>query len=167
MRVDQKERVSEAFCEVMEKLAFMFGELTPKTDLPQTGSTYIQASMTFIGDMTGTLSLMVPEALGPVITANVLGMEPDDELVVARAMDTLKEVLNVTCGQVLIALAGERPIFDLSIPAVSRLDRAEWSSLVDDPETLGFLVDDNPVLLRLSLEDGGGQGSKGSRIISR
>jgi CheY-like chemotaxis protein len=46
----------------------------------------------------------------------------EDDLVRERALDSLKEMLNVTCGQLLTSFAGEGPVFDLSIPTVAELD---------------------------------------------
>ena len=153
MKVDQRERVSKIFCEVMEKFAFMFGELTPKEDLLQTPSTYVRASMTFDGELAGRMTLIVPEALCAVIAANVLGIEPDDALVAARALDALKEILNITCGHVVTDLVGEQPVFELSIPVVSKLDEGEWPSSLENPDSLVFLFDDNPVLLQFTVSN--------------
>ncbi len=152
MRTDQRELVSEAFRLVFEKLAFMFGEPAAKEELPQPASGCVQTEMSFRGAMNGTLALAVPAEMCTEIAANVLGMEPDDDLVAVQATDALKEVLNVTCGRVLTALAGDRPVFDMSVPVTSRLDDVGWTALLNEPETVGFLVDDNPVLLQLSLE---------------
>ena len=150
MQVEQNELVSDVFCEVLEKLAFMFGEAVEKEELASDTSEYIRAMMSFTGAMSGKLGLVVPKEMCPEIAANVLGMDPDDELVAAQAIDALKEVLNVVCGNVLTALAGERAMFDLSVPEISTLNAAEWTTTLHEPQTWAFLVDDIPVLLELS-----------------
>jgi chemotaxis protein CheY-P-specific phosphatase CheC len=163
MAANQKEIVEEVFCDVIGKLAFMFGEVTPKEDLPRKGSTtYVRTSMSFSGGLAGDLALAVPEEACPEIAANALGMEPDNDRVMERGLDALKEVLNVACGRILTALAGEEAMFDMSIPVISKLDATAWSALVDDPDSFGFLADDHPVLLTLSLEEDNGGGSSGS-----
>jgi chemotaxis protein CheY-P-specific phosphatase CheC len=151
MKTDRQEIVGEAFREVIGKFAFMFSELTSKGDLPRRRSRYIRASMTFTGAMTGELALVVPEPMCPEIAANVLGVEPDGGVTMAQGTDALKEVLNVTCGRVLTAMAGKKPVFNLSVPVVSKVDASGWAAVVDSPDSLGFLVDENPVLLLLSL----------------
>ncbi len=152
MRSDRAELVGNAFLDVIEKLAFMFGEPVYKDEAAEAPFNAVQARMSFRGAMSGSLLLAVPSQLCPEMAANVLGTEPDEEIALERATDTLKEVLNVTCGNVLTALAGEEPVFELSIPEVSELDVAKWGTLLDDPNTLSFLVDARPVLLNLELE---------------
>jgi hypothetical protein len=58
----------------------------------------------------------------------------------------------VICGNVLTAIAGEGPVFDLSVPTVSNLDGQAWSARLNEPDTCVFLVDDSPVLVHLSSE---------------
>jgi len=151
MQVPDREVLSAAFCGVAEKLAFMFGEPVEKEDLGAAPPEVVLASMTFSGHTDGGLVIAVPADMCAEIAANILGMEPDDEAVCARSIDALKEVLNVTCGHVLTALAGEQPLFDLSVPVVERTDAAGWRALLDRPTTAAFIVDDNPVLLELRL----------------
>jgi len=144
--------LGEVFCDVLEKLAFMFGEPVSREELPEPGPENVRAAMTFSGNMSGSLALAVPADMCVEIAANVLGMDPDDEIVASRGIDALKEVLNVVCGQVLTAIAGEEPIFDLSVPSVETLDPDGWNNLLNESTTAPFLVDDRPVLLQLSLE---------------
>ncbi len=153
MQTERRELLSEVFCDVLEKFAFMFGEPTPKEDLPREATEYIEVRMDFVGPTQGSLVLVVPAEMCEEIAANVLGMEPEDDLVRKQALDALKEVLNVTCGHVLTSIAGEEPVFDLTIPVVAEIDATAWEEFLNDPETLSFIVDDNPTALRFSMED--------------
>jgi len=153
MQTERKEVLNQVFCDVFERLAFMFGEPTPKEDLPEDSTEFVQVKMGFNGPTQGSLEFVVPVEMCEEIAANVLGMDPDDELVRERALDSLKEMLNVTCGQLLTSIAGEGPVFDLSIPSVTDLDRAGWAGFLSDPETLTFLVDDSPAALRFAMEE--------------
>ena len=107
--------------------------------------------MTFAGEMSGTIALALPQGMCDEIAANVMGLDPDEVGDEHRA-DAVKEVLNVTCGNVLTALAGEKPVFDLSIPQVEPIDADGWAKLAADDDVAGVQVDDYPVLLRLSLK---------------
>jgi len=151
MQKEHKEILSKIFCNMLEKLTFMFGELVERDELLPQGVDYVQASMTFSGKMSGALSLTVPSFMCTKIAANVLGMEVDDELVMARGTDALREVLNVTCGNVLTAIAGQEPIFNLTVPTISNVNPDAWETLSNDSNTMCFLVDDTPVLLNLAL----------------
>ena len=148
MLTEQSQLIAEVFCEVMEKLAFMFGEPVGKQEATSSEAEYVQTKMTYSGQSTGMLALTVPASMCPQIAANVLGMDSHDDEAMASSVDALKEVLNVTCGHVLTALAGETPVFDLSVPQTSALDASQWTDLLERPDTLALSVDDNPVLLQ-------------------
>ena len=151
MKSEQKELLSNVFCDALEKLAFMFGEPAGGDELSPTGNKYLTAGMTFTGDMSGEISITVAEEMCMEIAANILGINTGDEQAMNLAIDSLKEVLNVTCGQVLTAIAGEKALINLSIPQVSELDASGWTEMMNKTETIGFLVDDYPVLLSFSL----------------
>ena len=150
MLTGQSQLVAEVFCEVMEKLAFMFGEPAGKEKSVPTEQAYIQTRMTYTGETSGMLALTVPASLCPQIAANVLGIDPDDERAAAASLDALKEVLNVTCGHVLTAMAGETPVFDLSVPRTSTLDLNQWTDLLARPDTVALSVEDSVVLLEFA-----------------
>lgn len=153
MQSEQRKLLCEVFCDVFEKLAFMFGEPTPSEDMPREMTEFIEVKMGFVGPTQGTLELVVPVEMCEEIAANVLGMDPEDDLVRERALDSLKEMLNVTCGHILTSTAGEGPVFDLTVPTVTEIGADAWNKLLDDPETLSFLVDDSPAALRFTMEE--------------
>lgn len=145
--------VTEVFCDVVESLAFMFGEAADEDELPASAAGYILATMSFSGPMTGRIELAVPREMRVEIAANVLGVDPDDEQAVSGADDALKELLNVTCGQVLTRLAGEEPVFDLSVPVVSDLGDVAWTAMTQAPDVAKVVVDESPALLRLAIAE--------------
>jgi len=151
MNNERSELLSSVFCDALEKLAFMFGEPAGRDELSPTGKKYLTAGMTFSGGISGKISITVAEEMCMEIAANILGINADEEQAMNLAIDSLKEVLNVTCGQVLTAIAGEKALIDLSIPQVSELDASGWMETMNKTETIGFLVDDYPVLLSFSL----------------
>ena len=154
MEVNYKEMLNEVFTDICEKLAFMFTEIPDDEEFPEEILDPVKASMTFVGPFKGSLALVVPNEMCPEIAANVLGLDPDDEMMTeSAANDALKEMLNVTCGHVLTSIAGEEPVFDLSVPEVSSLDKDAWKAIYDSPTTCALLVDDSPVLLYLVLEE--------------
>jgi len=146
---EQLEIVSEVFCDVIEKMAFMFGENVAATDLPMSSQRYFLAQMSFDGEREGVLCMAVPVEMCIEVAANVLGVDPDDDFAQDESCDALKEVLNVTCGNLLTALAGEEPVFNLHPPEVSELDEAGWQALLEEEGSIAFNVDENPVLLHL------------------
>lgn len=147
---NHRELLTQIFCDVLENFAFMFGDPVEIEDLPPSDSGFLEARMTFRGKAHGTLVLAVSSGVVTEIAASILGTEPDDEATAGRARDALKEVLNVTCGHVLSALAGEEA-FDLTPPTVTDLDEAGWSAHLADPDVATFSIEDNPAILRLIL----------------
>ena len=148
MKRDMTKSLSKTFCNIIEKLAFMFGEPVDKIDLPASeGQEYVRAEMAYNGPLAGSLAIMMPRDLCPEIAANVLGAERFDSTAAEHANDALKELLNVICGNILTAVAGEEPVFDLSVPSVSTADEIGWDDFLKRPETVAFLIDGTPVLL--------------------
>ena len=143
----------EVFCDVAEKTAFMLADPLEKDDLEEAGGPCVQVVMHFTGGMKGSVSIAAPEGMKSELAANILGMDADNPTVAAQADDALKELLNVTCGNLLTAIAGEGTVFDLSLPEIADLEEDTWQSLVADDETIAFDVDDHLVLLRFEVEE--------------
>lgn len=144
--------VSATFLEVVEQLTFMFGEPTHKSALLDVDGDYVLAQLSFTGDVAGTLSLAVPGACVPEIAANILGLEPEEVEPDSMAADSLGEMLNVICGHVIMAIAGKRADFRLGSPRVVAATPEFLAARVDDPDWLGFTLEENAVLLGLVTE---------------
>lgn len=152
MREQVLATVSSTFLEVVEQLTFMFGEPTRKSALRDADGDYVLAQISFTGDVAGTLSLAVPGSCVPGIAANILGLEPEEMEADAMAMDSLGEMLNVICGHVIMAIAGKRADFRLGSPRVVAATPGFLAARVDDPDWLGFMIEENTVLLGLVTE---------------
>lgn len=148
MPEDHSEELTRVFNEVLEQFAFMFADPPDSEDINLEEDIAV-ASMSFQNASAGRLELIVPQSMGPVLSANVLGLDPDDELVLKAPYDALKELLNVTCGNILTAIAGDELVFDLTVPVVEERDREEWNALRARDNTIFCFVDDYPVLLHL------------------
>lgn len=153
MKPEHNEVIEKVFCEVLEKFAFMFVEPAERNDLSLADETFLMADMRFSGEINGTLKLAVPGELSLEIAANILGIDPeqieDDE----RAKDAIREVLNVTCGHLMTEISGDKPVFNLSVPNVEYLPHAKWDLLLQEPGTIGFLIEDRPAALMFHVED--------------
>jgi chemotaxis protein CheY-P-specific phosphatase CheC len=150
MSDDHRKMLASVFCEVLENQAYLFGD--PTDEAPLYPGDVVMARMEFKGPFRGSLSLALPQALCPEIAANVLGLEPDDDEAVAGAEDAFKELLNVTCGQVLTKMAGEDPVFDLTVPTVELLLEDGWKALAAQLGTVAIDIDEVPAMLCLTLE---------------
>lgn len=154
MNPDHSETLTRVFTEVLEQLAFMFVELPDSdSDVAPAPPDPVSANMSFRGPFSGTVILAVPREMAPVLAANVLGLDPDDELGLQAARDALKELLNVICGNVLTAIAGDEPVFDLTVPEVEDYSDEAWDELAARPGTVYCIADEFPVLLNLEIRE--------------
>lgn len=150
------EMVREVFAQVLEKQVFMFVEELAPEAFPPDESEWVEARMAFTGPFNGRLSLALPKGAEMEMAANFLGKDVDDPEVAGCAEDALKEILNVVCGHLLTTLAGEEPVFDLSIPKVFPLSQQECEAIAANPEVHGFDMEGRPVLLRFECSEGNG-----------
>lgn len=152
MNPDHAETLTRVFTEVLEQLAFMFVETPDTTETPESEH-LVATSMAFRGPCSGKVTLAAPREMAPVLAANVLGLDPGEDLGIQASYDALKELLNVTCGNVLTAIAGDEPVFDLTVPEVMEFSSDAWTDLAEQPGTIYCLVDDFPVLLQLEIQE--------------
>jgi CheY-specific phosphatase CheX len=153
MEANSSELLTTVFPAVAESMTFMFADPIAPTDIPSDAAEYVQASMGFVGPVRGSLVLAVPSDKCSLIASNILGLDANDKAVTERAHDAIKELLNVTCGQVLTAMAGETPVFDLTVPSIRILSTEEWQSFLVSQGSVTFMMDDSPVALQLTVED--------------
>ncbi len=153
MENNKDEILLDVVCEVLEKIAFMFAEPLPKEELMFDDKGLIKASMNFSGELSGSISIIIPDDMSLELASNIMGVEPDDESIKDQALDSLKEVLNVICGQFLTSFGGDEPIFDLTIPEISSSDNKNVDEMIQSPNSLGFLVDEHSVLVQVIIDN--------------
>jgi CheY-specific phosphatase CheX len=139
--------ISGVFREILEKQVFMFADPARREDAAFAGGGYVAATMGFRGEVDGRVALAVPVSLVGEIAANFLGLDAADPIVVAGSRDACKELLNITCGNMLTALRGEAPVFDLTIPETAEVDAETVADWAARPESLLFEMEGEPVLL--------------------
>ncbi len=152
MNAETRTRVGEVLCEVIERMAFMFGDPVEKSLIPPDAAPALQVDMEFNGPVGGRLTVASPLDAAVEIAANILGREPDDPVAALCAPDAFGELINVVCGALLTELAGTEPVFRLTVPRACRIGTESWNELRDAPDTDAFLVDGHPLLFRLVLE---------------
>jgi len=142
------------FCKVLEKQAFLFPDKTPAAELPPQSGDMLCADITFHGDSgSGKISFYAPEAMCREIAANTLGTESDSEEAIANAPDSLKEMLNMVCGNFLTDFAGEEAVFDLTVPSVGPISKEDWSAVLSNPDALCYCADDYAIVCVLTTQE--------------
>jgi CheY-specific phosphatase CheX len=137
-------------CDVFEQLAFMFGEIIEKDDVSCDSNSFLRAHMSFKGDRTGTVEIVLPAELAETLAINILGIDDSDNIEPGTSEDAVKELLNTVCGRLLTVLYGEEAVFDLSVPSTSVLDNQQWKSALDSKSYSAIDIEDNPVLALVS-----------------
>ncbi len=151
---DKRRVIGEVFESVLQNLAFMFVEAVEKETLQNTESPqdfpekFVKATMAFSGPKQGWVNLMVPEELAKELAANIIGKELEKNISQKHLQDALKEVLNVTCGNLLSAVVGTQQVFDAASPALTEHDQKGWSAFLLEPESIPFMVEDWPAILQ-------------------
>lgn len=147
MNENPEQVLLEVFTDILESQAFMFSDMLD--EVPSFPGHSILVGIRFSGPIQGELCMAMPVDLSLQVAANMLGLEPEDELAEHRANDAVKELLNVACGHVLTGLAGEEPVFDLAVPTLMALDEIGWNKFVHAPGCMALSVEDVPVVVRL------------------
>lgn len=150
MKTEYEEAILRVVPDVMEKMAFMFADPADKENLCAVEDELVSVRMTFSGPFNGELDLVAPVSICPSLAENILGEFNEENP--EKAYDALKEVLNVICGNLLIEIAGEQPVFDLTVPQISPVERAEWDIRLQDPDVLAFQVEDQPLLFSFQVK---------------
>ncbi len=151
---EKRRVIGEVFESVLQNLAFMFVESVERETLQSLDSAedapekFVKASMAFSGPKHGWVNLMVPEELGKELAANIIGKELDKNISQKHLQDALKEVLNVTCGNLLSAVVGSKQVFDAASPALTEHDRKGWAAFLAEPASITFMVEDWPAILQ-------------------
>lgn len=142
--------IDAVFLDVVERLAFMFGDSCEPEEIDGYEGTWVSASVAYRAAGSGVLSLVVPTTMCAEIAANILGLEPEDIAGVAIAEDALKEMLNVVAGHVVPALGAQDDDFELEVPRILRLDAEQCRTLARSAGTVCFDLDGTPVMLVLA-----------------
>lgn len=146
------ERMHEIVQQVIEPLSFMFVEPVEHTLLLSPDDP-IEVRMVFSGDFCGELALLAPSALARELCANMLGADVCDIIAGDRALDALKELVNVLCGHIVTEIAGEGPAFNLQPPDCGPANLEQWDSVLPCRQAYGFTFDEYPVLIALSVAE--------------
>ena len=76
----------------------------------------------------------------------LLGLDEEEKDIVVEPTDALAELINIVCGQFLTKVYGDTPVFDLSLPSISKIDEEEWKDLIENKQTISIMIDDVPAI---------------------
>lgn len=103
--------------EVFETMIFMDLEESSETDQHIEGNALL-GSITFTGSLEGCLTICCSVVSAKTIAANMLGMDPSEQLSEEEICDAIGEVANMVMGSVKSRLADSVGDLQVSIPSV-------------------------------------------------
>ena len=122
MRAELEDIMSQVTIDTLEKLAFMFAFSDESGEDPPRDST-VAGSVSFTGPFSGTRIVMISIEVLQELAANMLGLDDGEEATQDHQFDALKETMNVICGNLLPAIAGDEVVFDINVPMVLPADQ--------------------------------------------
>ena len=129
--------------ETLEKLAFLFA--FPDDDRVNDGpAPAMTGRVDFNGHFSGELIMRISHSAVTELAVNMLGLDDDCEIAASEQQDAFMEMLNVICGNLLPAIAGDKVEFNIGPPVVLSEDEAEIELNKKKPLCV----------VRLMLEDG-------------
>ena len=117
MRAKLEETMSQVTIDTLEKLAFMFA-FPDESEEGRSGDSMVTGSISFTGPFSGTLLVTMSTEVLQELTGNMLGLDDDEETTEDHRSDALKETMNIVCGNLLPAIAGDEVVFDIGVPKV-------------------------------------------------
>jgi CheY-specific phosphatase CheX len=129
--------------ETLEKLAFLFAFSDDErvNDGPEPAVT---GRVDFNGYFSGVLMMRISQGAVAELAVNMLGLDDDSKISDDEQQDAFKEMLNVICGNLLPAIAGDQREFSIGPPLI----------LSEDETRVEFGKKDPLCVARLMLEDG-------------
>ncbi len=153
MNPEQRKKVQVIVADVFKTMAFMFAEPMDGAEmapLTRDKGDWVKAWMEFRGPSVGSLTMFFPAELCSLIAASVLGIDSGHEKAAARGRDAVAELLNVVCGHILTGFAGEKPVFDLTVPQAADIEPTEVEALCcGNCDALAFSVEGKPLFIAL------------------
>ncbi len=123
MSEKMKAILTQTAIKTFEELVFLFAFAEAEADTSQAKGVAV-ARVGFSGDFSGTLDIKLSAEVLPELTANMLGVDDDEETTLDQQYDALKETLNVICGNLLPAIAGKQKIFNIDPPEIISTEEA-------------------------------------------
>jgi hypothetical protein len=153
MKLDFLENLSNVAQDVLRVTAFAFAEPCPMENLTIVESQMLRATISFGGNPSGNITLVACADLLETLGADILASDANS-LAPVPLEDTLKELLNIICGQWLTTTYGEASVFNLGIPEVQSISAFPWNTFLNGSGSIGLMIDDVPILLTLSFANG-------------
>lgn len=141
----QQRELSTIVSDVLGDLAFMVAE-SGASELP-VGSIWLAGEVRYLGARRGTIRAWCTREFAAKLAANLLGVEPGSTEAQIRSEDSVRELLNIICGQVVTTWHGTSSVFNLTIPVIEELMTHPQRETRAGEQTCEFNVEGEPVIV--------------------
>lgn len=139
--------MSRVVIETLEQLAFLFSSSEDEIDLLTPNS--MAVNVTFSGPFSGQLTMKMSKLVVLELTANMLGID-EEGITHDQQSDALKETINIICGNLLPAIAGDQAIFNINAPMI--IDGEDIKEPENAFSKAYFLIDDEMCAIYLFVD---------------
>ena len=153
MTEEIKETLKQVTIDTLEKLAFIFayGEEDAEEDDFENMTT---AGVEFSGPFSGLLMMTISNSSLAEIAANMMGKDDDEEIPIEQQNDTLKEALNIICGNLLPKIADSQVVFNIGTPETfDNEKRCFICNSKGDFVTTGIELDEGSCIMHLRFDE--------------
>ena len=147
---DAKEIFGQNVCMVLEQMAFMFADPCEPEELLEEPGECFQVKMDYLGPRKGTVMVTTQANLGKEVGSNMLGVDLE-EMTETMVGDALKELLNMSCGQFLTSYFGSEPVFDLTVPEITKIDEVQWLEIAESRDSCLYEVDEYQMVVSVKI----------------
>ena len=117
MNPKYEEILAEVTVETLERLAFIFA--STEDDFEELEADEAQtAKVSFVGPFSGDVVMDISKFALPEFAANMLGEDDEEDVTPEQQLDTLKETLNIICGNLLPEISDKKAVFDIKAPEI-------------------------------------------------
>jgi CheY-specific phosphatase CheX len=137
----------EALSQSLEAMAFI--SVLPSEQPAERPTEAIYIAIHFTGDASGTLEVIASRELGRMILSNVSG-EPDVQCFSdGQVEDSLRELVNMTCGKMLRSVGGT---YEIELPMLMpQITDELWNSCIASDRTFFANGEGSPIYIHLAL----------------
>ena len=143
------ETLSRVGEEIFESLAFVLPAFDEEEEAAEEARTL--GEICFHGPVEGTLALSVPNSMLEEISINMLGLDCGETPPAEQQRDAFRELLNVTCGNLLPQIAGTDAVFNIDVAEVRAEDDSQATN--EPLATVRLLLDGGFATLSLFVPD--------------
>ena len=143
--------LSETVVQTLEKLAFIFASSEDDFEALNLEEADI-AKVSFKGPFSGTLVMAIAKEALPELAANMLGEDNYDAVTIEQKQDTLKETLNIICGNLLPDI-DKTAVFDIDAPETTDHSFFDEAKRFPHKITANLSLDEGSCVVWLFIED--------------